>query len=67
MQFFDRVTAEAQRMHPLKVLLTILAVPFFVVGWLVGVVVRAAAFVLVWAWAAIKVGFREARGRGGGG
>lgn len=63
MGMFDRVVDEARSHAPLRLLLTLLAVPFFVIGWAVGFVVRCVGFVAVWAWAAVKVGFRDGRRR----
>lgn len=64
MRMFDEVAEEARNLSALKLVLTVLAVPFFVVGWLASKAVRALAFVAVWAWAAVKVGWRDARRRG---
>lgn len=57
----DQVRAEASELDPARVLLTILFVAPFVVGWLVGMVVRACWTVLAWTWTAAVVGFRTAR------
>lgn len=64
MGLFDKVVDEARGHTPLRLLLTVLAVPFFVAGWLVGLIVRAVGFVAVWAWAACKAGFSDARRKG---
>lgn len=45
----------------LRVFLTVLAAPFFVVGWLVGGLVSA----VLWVCAAVALGFDAGRGRAG--
>jgi hypothetical protein len=64
MRMFDRVQAEAANAEPLKLLLTVIAIPFVVLGWLVGTCIRVIVFLLGWAAAAAKVGFADGRGRG---
>lgn len=61
MGLFDRVSDEARSLEPLKLVLTVLAVPFVVAGWLAGKIVKALAFVALWVVAAVKVGWRDAR------
>jgi hypothetical protein len=53
----ERVRAEAHQIHPGRTLLTLLVGFFWVVGWLAGKAVVG----LVFCWAAVKVGYREAR------
>lgn len=60
----DQVRAEARELDPAKVLLTILFVLPFVLGWLAGMTVRATWTVFAWTWTAMVVGFRTARPRG---
>lgn len=55
--FVDRVQAQAATVKPLQLLLTIFAAPFYVLGWLVGLVVVA----LAWAYAAVVMGYRDRR------
>lgn len=57
--FTDRVAAQAMTMRPLRLLLTLLAIPFYVIGWLVAFV----WFAIVFTFGALKVGFMDARGR----
>lgn len=57
--FVDRVAEQALTLRPLKILLTILAVPFYVLGWLVGLLWVAVLFAV----GAIKVGFADASAR----
>lgn len=52
----DEVREESRSLEPGKVLLTLLFVVPFLVGWLVG----ACWSVLAWTWAAVVVGFRVA-------
>lgn len=65
-QLLDRVHAEARELRPMRVLLTIVAAIPFVIGALVGAIVRVLWFAFAWAWAAGVVGFRSARGKPGG-
>lgn len=58
--FVDRVAVQAQQVRPVKALLTVLAAPFYVVGFLAALVVVVA----VWFWAAVQVGWADARRRG---
>lgn len=53
----ERIVAEAAELAPLKVLITILAAPFFVIGALVGLVWIVGAL----AWQAAWVGTTWAR------
>lgn len=54
----DEVRAEARRVDLGRALLVLLALVPFVLGWLTGAAVTAVS----WAWAAVVVGFRSARG-----
>lgn len=56
----DRIASMAATFAPLRLLLTVLALPFYVVGFLVGLVLVA----VMWMWAAVVVGVTDARGRG---
>lgn len=55
----DRVAAAAQTVKPLRLLLSLLAFPFYVLGWLVGLLVVA----FMWVAAAVQVGFADVRRR----
>lgn len=57
--FVDRVAASALQVRPVKVLLTLLALPFYALGWLLGLLYVAALFVV----GAVKVGIADARSR----
>jgi|TARA_Y100000310_G_scaffold142460_1_gene142016 hypothetical protein len=57
--FYDRVATAGRETSPLKVLLTVLAGLFWLVGAAVGLVLRVAFFVVRWVWAAAVVGFRD--------
>jgi len=63
----DDVRAEARRIDPAKLLLTVLFVVPFVLGWLAAVTVRACWTAVSWTWAAVVVGWRTAYGRADGG
>jgi hypothetical protein len=57
---FDRVAAKAADAPAfLKVLLTVLAFPF----WLIGAVVAVVWVAIVFAWSALLVGFGDAKSR----
>lgn len=53
----DRVAAAAQNVKPLKILLAVLAFPFYVLGALAALVV----VVSMWFAAAVQVGFADVR------
>jgi hypothetical protein len=57
MTFPDRVAAKAVTVRPAKVLLSLLFLPFWVLGLAVGVLFVAVA----WIWAACVVGFNDGR------
>jgi hypothetical protein len=63
----EQVRAEARDVDPVRVLLTVLAVVPFVLGWVAGALVRVVWALLAWSWAAAVVGWRMARGVDGGG
>jgi uncharacterized membrane protein len=63
----DQVRAEARRIDPAKIVLTVLFLVPFVVGWLAAQTVRACWAVVSWTWAALVVGWRTAYGRADGG
>lgn len=57
--FVDRVAIEASSVRPLRVLLTVLALPFYALGWVLGI----AWVVVKFAVAAVKLGIAEAQAR----
>ena len=65
--FLAGVRAEARSLDPLKVVLTIVAAPFFVVGWLLGQAARLLLVLVAFAWSAAVVGYRTARPPSGDG
>jgi hypothetical protein len=56
--FVERVNARVVDVRIGRALLSVLAAPFYVVGFLVGLVLVA----VVWCWAAVQVGAGDARG-----
>lgn len=56
--------AESRQLDPVKVILTLLMVVPFVVGWVACQVVRAVWTVFAWTWTATVVGWRTAQGSG---
>lgn len=63
----DEVRAEARRIDVVKVLLTVLALLPFLLGWTAGVLVRGCWTTVLWTWAAVRVGWRTGHGRTDGG
>lgn len=57
--FVDRVAVEALQVRPVRALITLIALPFYVLGFVLGVLWLAARFV----YAAVKVGIAEAQAR----
>lgn len=58
----ERVAARrAVQVNPVQVLLSVLAAPFFALGWIVGGFVSA----VLWVCAAVALGFDTGRGRPG--
>ncbi len=62
MSYSQRVAARAAQISFTRALLSILAAPFYAVGFVVGVLLVA----LSWVWAALAVGVADARSRRGG-
>lgn len=58
------ITAEARAIPLSKLLLTLIAAVLFGVGWVVAKAFMGIAFVLAWCAAAMRVGWRDARGGG---
>lgn len=59
----DRITAEARTIHPARVILTAVAAVLFGLGWITAKTCVVAWFVLAWCYAAVKVGWADARSR----
>lgn len=53
----DRITAEARQIRLGRLLLTLVAGLFWLIGWVAG----KAALAVVWCAVAVKVGWQEAR------
>ena len=62
MEFALRVADKAATYRPARALLTLIALPFFVLGALAAVVWLAGT----WVWAAMVTGFVDTRARNGG-
>ena len=65
----DRITAEAREIDLARTILSVLAAVLFVIGWLAGKTVGLVLGVVAWSFAAVKVGWQDARRRspdGGG-
>lgn len=57
----DRITARAREVHFGRSVLTLIAAVLFGLGWLVAKVFTVLWLALTWSWAAIALGWREAR------
>lgn len=57
----DRITAEARAAHPGRTLLTIVAAVLYGVGWVAAKTVAVVWLGLAWSFAAVKVGWQDAR------
>jgi hypothetical protein len=57
--FIDRAAAQALDVKFSRVLLTVLAFPFYVLGWIVGLLV----VLVLTVWGAIKLGVVDAKAR----
>jgi uncharacterized membrane protein YdjX (TVP38/TMEM64 family) len=57
----DRITAEARAAHPGRVLLTLIAGVLYGLGWLTAKTAAVAWLALAWSFAAVKVGWQDAR------
>lgn len=60
-RLLDDVHAHARELRPLRVLLTIIAFPFFLIGLAVRLVFGAVWIVFAWIWAAIVVGWEHGK------
>lgn len=60
-----KIQAEARQLSPAQVLLTLVAAPLFLAGWLVCKSLRVAWVGFSWAWVAALVGWRYAGGMRG--
>lgn len=58
----DRITAEARAISFARTMLTVIAGILFGLGWVVAKTVKGVWFVAAWTFAAVRVGWREARG-----
>lgn len=59
----ERIDTEARDLRPGRVLLTLIAAPFFVIGWVAAHVAAGVWRVVTWCWVAILVGYRVANGK----
>ena len=57
----DQVHAEARELRPLRVLLTLLALPFFLIAFAARLVFVVIWVALTWCWSALVVGWRAAQ------
>jgi hypothetical protein len=59
----EQVREESRQLDPVKVVLTVLMVVPFALGWTVGIVARGVWLVVAWTWTAAVVGWRTAWAR----
>lgn len=59
----EQVREESRQLDPAKVVLTLLMVVPFALGWLAGKLARGVWLVLAWTWTALVVGWRTAQAR----
>lgn len=57
----DRITAEAREIHPARTALTLVAAVLYGLGWLAAKTVAVVWLVVAWSFAAVKVGWSDAR------
>lgn len=57
----ETITEQARDVHPVRVLLAVIAGLLYGVGWVAAKTLGAVWFALAWAGTAVKVGWREAR------
>lgn len=62
----NEVAARAAAINPVRVLLMIVALPLFIIGWLAGWTVRLLWLVVSWSLAAAQVGWDRAQKTGEG-
>lgn len=58
----DRITAEAREIHPGRALLTVIAAVLYGIGWVAAKTVAVVWLAVAWSYAAVKVGWSDARG-----
>lgn len=58
----DRITAEARTISFARTLLTLIAGILFGLGWVAAKTVKGVWFVAAWTFAAVRAGWREAKG-----
>lgn len=62
-QLVARIDEYAQNLEPRRAVIGAFTLPFWVVGFVVGVIVRGLWLVGAYIWAAAAVGYTTARGR----
>lgn len=58
----ERVRTEAREIHPVRLVLLVLASLLFLVGWLAAKILGVLWVVVSWSLAAVKVGWQSGRG-----
>jgi hypothetical protein len=61
-QVFERVETQARTLTPQRVLLTLIAAPLFVLGWIMARVCALVWLAFAWALTAVQLGWRDAGG-----
>jgi hypothetical protein len=57
----DRISEQAREIRPGRALLTIIAAMLFALGWITAKMLTVAWLAILWSFAAVKVGWQEAR------
>jgi hypothetical protein len=61
-QVFERVETQARTLTPQRVLLTLIAAPLFLLGFVVAWICALVWLVFAWALTAVQLGWRDAGG-----
>ena len=64
-QVLERIETEARQLSPRQVALTLVSLPFFVLGWLAAKASAIVWLAVAWGWTALLVGWRQAGGLDG--
>lgn len=57
----ERIEIHAATLEPRRAIGWVATLPFYVVGWVVGLILRGLWWLTSWAWSALVIGFREGR------
>ena len=63
-QFVDRLDDYASNLEPRRALIATVALPLWLVGFIIGIIFRALWLIVAYLWSAAAVGFEFALARG---